>query len=121
MATRLWMVLRRLGELRAAVGDTRRMLAAEVQEAARREREDPAEAVHEVRLDGGDADGGGDHIATFRGPVPRIGEYVWTDAGAWRVTTVAWWVRSSPRRSSVARACVYVEPLRPTCRPNPGV
>jgi hypothetical protein len=115
MTTRIWMVLRRLGELRAAVGDARRMLAAEVQEAARREREDPAEAEHEVRTDD-DA-----IVATFRGPVPRVGEYVWTDAGAWRVTTVAWWVRSSPHRSCVARACVYVEPLRPGSRPNPGV
>jgi hypothetical protein len=115
MTTRIWMVLRRLGELRAAVGDTRRMLAAEVQEAARREREDPSEAEHEVR---------GEHdaiVATFRGPVPRVGEAIWTDDGAWRVTGVAWWVRSLPHRSSVARACVYVEPLRPGSRPNPGV
>jgi hypothetical protein len=111
MATRLWTVLRRLDELRAAVGRVYRLLDAEVQEAKRARREDPSE----VRTDD-DA-----IVATFRGPVPRVGEYVWTDDGAWRVTTVAWWVRSLPRRSSVARACVYVEPLRPTCRPNPGV
>jgi hypothetical protein len=115
MATRLWTVLRRLDELRAAVGRVYRLLDAEVQEAKRARREDPAEAEHEVR---------GEHdviVAMFRGPVPRVGEYVWTDDGAWRVTTVAWWVRSLPGRPSVARACVYVEPLRPTCRPNPGV
>lgn len=121
MATRLWSVLRRLDELRAAVGRVYALLDAEVQASKRRERDDPAEAVHEVRLDGGDAEGGGDHIARFRGPVPRVGESIWTDDGAWRVTTVAWWVQSLPYRSSVARACVYVTPLRETCRPNPGV
>lgn len=115
MATLLWSVLRHLGELQAAVGDVRRLLAAELQEAARRERDDPAEAVHEVRTDD-DA-----IIAAFRGPVPRVGDHVWTDHGAWRVTTVAWWVQSSGHRSSVARACVYVEPLREGSRPNPGV
>jgi hypothetical protein len=115
MATRIWTVMRRLDELRTAVGMVYRLLAAEVQEAKRARREDPAEAEHEVRTDD-DA-----IIATFRGPAPRVGEYVWTDDGAWRVDAVAWWVRSSPRRSSVARACVYVEPLRPGSRPNPGV
>lgn len=116
MATRLWVSLRRLDELRSAVGRVYRLLDAEVQEARRRERDDPLAAVHEVRLDCG-----GDPVARFRGPVPRVGEAVWTDDGAWRVTDVAWWLRSQPGRSSVSQACVYVVPLREGSRPNPDV
>lgn len=113
----LWgQVLRRADEIQEAVGAVRRLLSAEVQEAKRREREDPAGAVHEVRTEGD----GTDIVATFRGPVPRVGEVVWTDDGAWRVTDVAWWVRSTQGRSSVSRACVYVVPLREGSRPNPG-
>lgn len=115
----LWgQVLRRADELLESVSSLYRLVLAEVQEGKRREREDPAEAVHEVRPEGEweDADG---HVATFRGPVPRAGEVLWTDDGAWRVTDVAWWVRSTPGRSSVSRACVYVVPLREGSRPNP--
>ena len=115
MATRLWMSLRRLDELRSAVGRVYRLLDAEIQEAKRRERDDPLAAVHEVRAELDTV------VATFRGPVPRVGEYVWTDDGAWRVTDVAWWLRSQPGRSSVSQACVYVVPLREGSRPNPDV
>lgn len=116
----LWgRVLRRADELQEAVGAVHRLVFAEVQEAKRREREDPAEAVHEVRLDG-DGEDADSRVATFRGPAPRVGEVVWTDDGAWRATDVAWWVRSIPGRSSVSRACVYVVPLRDGSKPNPG-
>lgn len=116
----LWgQVLRRADELLEGVSSLRRLVFAEVQEAKRRELEDPAEAVHEVRLDGDGEEADGP-VATFRGPVPRVGEAVWTDDGAWRVTDVAWWVRSIPGRSSVSRACVYVVPLRDGSKPNPG-
>lgn len=112
MPMRLSMLLRRLDELRAGVGRVYRLLDAHVQEAKRRALDDPLEAVHEVRT----SDDG--LVATFRGPVPRAGESIWTDHGAWRVTDVAWWVRPLPGRSSVSRACVYVEPLRDGSRPN---
>lgn len=117
MARRLGFFMRHFGELREAVGRVYRLLDAHVQEAKRRALDDPLEAVHEVRLAGGDEDGD-ELVATFRGPVPGVGESIWTDNGAWRVTDVAWWVRSLPRRSSVSRACVYVEPLREGSRPN---
>jgi len=116
MAARLGMLLRRLEEIRAAVGRVYVLLDAEVQEQKRRRLDDPLEEVHEVIVDAPDDEGA--IVATFRGPVPRVGECVWTDHGAWRVTDVAWWVRSISNRSGVSRACVYVEPLREGSRPN---
>lgn len=101
---------RRLDDIREAVRSVYRLLDEVAQEAKRRALDDPLQAVHEIRRDGGD-----EHdaiIATFRGPVPRIGEAVWTDHGAWRVTDVAWWVLPMPNRASASRACVYVETIR---------
>lgn len=117
--------LRRLDELREDVRRVHRLLFDEVQAAARRERFDPLEAVHEVMTAPAEeeTEDGGDSsvlVATFRGSVPRVGEAIWTDDGAWKVVDVAWWVRSIPGRSGVSRACVYVEPLRDGSRPNRG-
>ena len=90
-----------------------RLLDAHVQATRDHGLHDPAEVVHEILLDEDQS-----RIGSFRGQVPRVGESIWTDDGAWRVAHVAWHVRSMPHMSPVSQAVVFVRPRRNDSRPN---